>query len=435
MRVKIILLLTFSLLLGGCNLPQGGADAQPQAAAPSLGKTLPPATPTQIPPTASPLPKSSPTPQVLPSPTAPLPDGTPLPSLAAGQPVTLTYIHMIDVLIGWGVGYQVEGEDHILRTTDGGATWLDVSPPAGGPPPAIPDSPAALFRDNRIVWVAYPVAPEQPPVVWRTADGGVTWQAAPLPATSEADFFSPSFFAADGENGWLLVTVGAGMQHAYSDLYATKDGGATWEKIADPFSPGASDLMLLPHTGIAFKGTTGWVTKDNGVMDGVALVTSTDGGATWLMPTPPNPASTSIMCSTYAPTLFAPDRGYYLTTCWDYQTDEQLAYFTAVADGQTTYTPLPSVVDELIFFSPQQGLALGCRDWGAPDPLQCDILSTRDNGQSWALVKTVNWDGQFSFVDELHGWAVARNGEEIALVYTQDGGQTWQLLEPRISGE
>jgi hypothetical protein len=42
----------------------------------------------------------------------------------------------------------------------------------------------------------------------------------------------------------------------------------------------------------------------------------------------------------------------------------------------------------------------------------------------------VNWDGQFSFVDDLHGWAVARNEQEIALVRTQNGGTSWSILKP-----
>ncbi|MDX8402288.1 MAG: hypothetical protein R8K47_06620 [Mariprofundaceae bacterium] len=180
---------------------------------------------------------------------------------------------MVDVGIGWGIGYQVEGEEHILRTSDGGATWQDASPPAGE---ASPGSPAALFIDAQTAWAAYPAAPGQPAVVWRTADGGVTWLPAPLPISGEAEFFSPSFFAADGEKGWLLVTVGAGMQHAYSDLYTTQDDGVTWTKIADPFSPAAADLMLLPHTGMAFEGDTGWVTKENGVMDGDVITTEED---------------------------------------------------------------------------------------------------------------------------------------------------------------
>jgi photosystem II stability/assembly factor-like uncharacterized protein len=59
-----------------------------------------------------------------------------------------------------------------------------------------------------------------------------------------------------------------------------------------------------------------------------------------------------------------------------------------------------------------------------------EIHRTPDEGQTWSLVKAVNWDGQFDFVDRTNGWAVARDGEEIALVRTKDGGSTWELLEP-----
>jgi len=60
------------------------------------------------------------------------------------------------------------------------------------------------------------------------------------------------------------------------------------------------------------------------------------------------------------------------------------------------------------------------------------IYRTDDGGNSWSAGKQVNWDGQFSFVDLNTGWAVARNGGEIALVKTLDGGGTWQVIQPRI---
>jgi hypothetical protein len=58
---------------------------------------------------------------------------------------------------------------------------------------------------------------------------------------------------------------------------------------------------------------------------------------------------------------------------------------------------------------------------------------TTDSGQTWTYLKTVNWVGQFSFIDETHGWAVARSGDEIALVNTTDGGRTWDIIEPQIA--
>ena len=44
----------------------------------------------------------------------------------------------------------------------------------------------------------------------------------------------------------------------------------------------------------------------------------------------------------------------------------------------------------------------------------------------------VTWDGQFSFVDPDFGWAVARAEEELALVLSDDRGQTWQMIEPVV---
>jgi hypothetical protein len=60
------------------------------------------------------------------------------------------------------------------------------------------------------------------------------------------------------------------------------------------------------------------------------------------------------------------------------------------------------------------------------------LYKTKDAGQTWNYIKTVSWEGQFTFVDEEHGWAVARSDDEIALVSTIDGGQTWDVIEPQI---
>jgi len=105
-------------------------------------------------------------------------------------------------------------------------------------------------------------------------------------------------------------------------------------------------------------------------------------------------------------------------------------YFYASEDGgvtwQTYVLPVSSeeIDTQLMFFDPDHGLLLGQTMW-----------RTEDAGETWQQINSVTWDGQFSFVDRYHGWAIARSDDEIALVYTTDGGVSWQIIHPVIAAE
>jgi hypothetical protein len=43
----------------------------------------------------------------------------------------------------------------------------------------------------------------------------------------------------------------------------------------------------------------------------------------------------------------------------------------------------------------------------------------------------VKWQGQFSFVSDTLGWAVARAEEEFAFVVSKNGGRDWAILKPK----
>jgi len=90
-------------------------------------------------------------------------------------------------------------------------------------------------------------------------------------------------------------------------------------------------------------------------------------------------------------------------------------------DGGETWTSNPFPGDSLAFIDADLGWGLGR-----------DVYMTEDGGQTWVHVKAVSWDGQFSFIDDQLGWAVARLGDETALVKTVDGGLTWAQLTPRV---
>jgi hypothetical protein len=90
-------------------------------------------------------------------------------------------------------------------------------------------------------------------------------------------------------------------------------------------------------------------------------------------------------------------------------------------DAGATWETLRYPGGALLFINSTTGWALGR-----------DIYRTTDAGHHWDRVKTVKWDGQFSFVSPSEGWAVARSDAEVALVRTLDGGASWALLKPII---
>jgi len=436
-----------AILLSSCTLPGMDSARPPEGATPTrveinaVEVNQPTAT-TAVMETATRTtePQPSATAAVLPETPTPVQFIFPTPQpLTSGEPVTITQIQMFDTTTGWGTGYQVDSGAHILFTEDGGRTWADRTPPellAGSP--GENESVWTRFLDPQTAWAIYAPQgtppPAQSPMVWRTTDSGLSWQPSPLlQVDGMEDFFKPEGFASfGGDHGWLLVHVGGGMSHDYSYLYATHDGGVTWERVADPYGIGIQSLL---NTGLAFADSRfGWVTKDNlGIMAGAFFEQTTDGGTSWediFLPAPPEHdwLNEVSLCETSAPAFTGDQTGALVVKCklyGDNQTDTgwSLTYIYTTSDRGKTWehVRLPSPVESLVFLDMESGWAFGR-----------DYFRTSDAGTTWEPVKSVNWDGSFTVIDALHGWAVARNEGEIALVVTEDGGQSWQIIEPAL---
>lgn len=438
---KLIALFITALLAASCQTSPSIPDQNPTSTKPEITDTIQP----EVTPTLTSTPEVSPT-TPPPSPTAPppteippaTPQGNPLPALKTGNKITLTQVEMVDNNRGWGIGTQNEGDDHILYTRDGGKTWQDISPPVNKPEGVQKLQAWGYFDDHDTAWVTFAgnePPPVGPKVVWKTTNAGEEWQASsPLPLTGQEPFFDPEEFSfVNQDQGWLLVHVDAGMSHDYSHLYHTADGGLTWERIVDPYR---DVLQGLENTGMAFASENfGWVTKNNlGVLPGTFLEQTTDGGRQWeniFLPPPQdfNWEEEPAPCKTFQPVFTSPQTGLVLVQCQVYTpnsgaSDQQntLNYVYATSDrGESwQYSKLPSPVNDLEFIDLQTGFAAGL-----------DIYQTTNGGGDWELIKTVTWQGQLSFVNDDLGWAVARKGEEIALVKSLNGGNTWQLIEPQ----
>jgi photosystem II stability/assembly factor-like uncharacterized protein len=334
--------------------------------------------------------------------------------------------------VGGGEGM----DDRILWTEDGGTTWREVTPPEPAGQEGGPARRALAAFSGQAAWVVYftggpPVPAER--VVWRTGDGGRTWAASrPLDTHELMDIFDPSHLVlVDDQHLWLLVHLGAGMNHDYIAIYRSQDGGQSWERIVDPFGPNL--IQSCAKTGLLFVSPDeGWLTGDcHGVAPGVLLYRSSDGGLLWEavdLPEPPGQhglfESFDIGCGSYSPAFSNPMAGGLLVNCTAFglETPRIDTYRYSTADGGQNWSVEAFPVSHQFWLDAQTGWGLGG-----------EIYQTRDGGQSWERLHQVSWDGQFDFVTPFLGWAVARAAGEIALVVTEDGGRSWAILEPRIA--
>ena len=151
----------------------------------------------------------------------------------SGTDVRLRGVSAVDASVAWASGQK----GTVLRTVDGGVHWQAVP---------VPGADALDFRDvegfdaNRAVVLS--IGPGDASRVYRTTDGGGTWRRV-LQNTDAQGFFDCMAF--EGMRGWLL---GDPVEGRYQ-LYSTLDGGAHW--MQDPNGPPA----LKDEAAFAASGT------------------------------------------------------------------------------------------------------------------------------------------------------------------------------------
>ena len=337
----------------------------------------------------------------------------------------ITAINMMNARSGWGIGSQPDECSRILATNNGGERWIDVTPSEDHCTAENSLSAATFFLDGNHAWVAYGSdSPDGNEAigVWHTSNGGIAWTFHMLPAMGDVDTSSPLYiFFLDEETGWYLIDIGP-----YTALYGTRDGGITWTSLFNPYAE--TQLQAADKTGMVFYDAMhGWITADNHneAQDDYVLMT-VNGGQTWtrsILPDSSTLIGYSYICGTYWPDLTSPESGSIIFRCTHRYHDppEVYLFLFDTGDGGETWTYVDYPGGQPVRFGSETLYALGE-----------DMYRSDDGGVSWDRFKVVTWQGQFSFINEEQGWAVATAADELALVRTDDGGMNWELIEYEV---
>jgi photosystem II stability/assembly factor-like uncharacterized protein len=278
-------------------------------------------------------------------------------------------VAFVDRSTGWAVGNQV------FRTTDGGITWqpVDFVHASLGP---------VFFLDRVTGWTADRYS------LYQSGDGGRTWQR--WPRTNDRGPSGLFFF--DALVGWLVTPWG--------DIERTTDGGRTWTVVHQ-------EKDSLSRVWFADR-QMGWAIGGN------TVVHTSDGGSTWqrrAFPAAERVASASFVPSSIpggAPVSYAAG----IRGCVVKSTDGWLTH--------SVVRPLGAGPDlhDIRFSDADHGFAVG--EYGV-------VIYTPDGGRTWSPRHSGGPGGfhRMDANDAAHAWLAADLGQ-VAL--TSDGGLRWNTV-------
>ena len=387
-----------------------------------------------------------------PGPPSPLPSPRP-PELLPGESIVISNIQMQSATTGWTL-YHTETTIALLRTTDGGRTWADITPAES--PRGTPTS--AYFLDPDHGWMVsthlQDGMPAQRSIVLHTEDGGRTWTAST--ALHYLDGNPPHIRFLDANTGWIDNPGQPAMQNSQQgfDLLRTTDGGATWQ-LANHTSYNVSSRpgevpLDCGKAGAGFRDRlTGWVA--GGCLGGVTFYVTHDGGGTWTRQDLRAPDGRAFdqsscgeagQCSLSPPVFTSSSDGTMVLTYNDGVRQRSALYVTHDGGGAWVAHPYPAIAyfDQgyPAFIDGHQGWAVAPVANATGTTSDGRVYETTNGGVSWRQVAdNPHMDlGIVDFVDATHGWAMDTfAGRAPPLLYVSgDGGRTWTTLNPRVAG-
>jgi len=350
----------------------------------------------------------------------------------------LTSIRMLDKTHGWALTQSA-----ILKTTDGGLHWQNVTPTNAKFNPMF--MPEGDFLNAQNAWIATPQGEQKSISTLRTTDGGKSWQSSPIQTTITVSGGVMLHFL-NASDGWLQA-FGAGGRSLL--IFQTTDGGQHWNQVT---SPNLKDIT--DPNGISFNDAqTGWAAGEN-LADTInntqpVLGITHDGGKTWSsQPLPMLPGGGKDDMVITRPPVFFGNNGLLpvdqIVPSPDSKSSPIGLNLYVTQNGGQTWTPTKLVTSNVPGNAPNF-FTVDITDmqhvWAANGT---NLYVTSNGGQSWIkLPPTPLPISDLSFVDANNGWAIVStetipgdiNTQQTQLLHTTNGGHTWQPINYSIIGQ
>lgn len=327
----------------------------------------------------------------------------------------LSSIWMVDENTGWAMDGR-----RLLRTSDGGRNWADVTPPG------VAKDARGLeleFLDASTAWLAVSSDSQPQLRVFRTTDGGRNWSGTAVEKKSGGNLYGAYVDFIDAKYGLLMIEPEHGMSSRPGELYQTDDGGANWSLVS--LSGGRDGEGRLPFSGpVGFRdASTGWLPGRLGAafIPDHPLYVTRDNGRSWQpqnLPLPPGCEGGGWLDIVSPPVFFNNKDREGHTSGSGLSTRVDAVEVSPVADGFLHAMFVPRTPDETMYATV--------------------VYITRDGGNSWQCAMPLKPPGEVDFVDADNGWVwVTRYSNpgtadpvKGTLYRTTDGGGSWVTIDP-----
>jgi photosystem II stability/assembly factor-like uncharacterized protein len=306
---------------------------------------------------------------------------------SSGVTARLRGVSAVSPLVAWASG----ASNTILRTTNGGQTWVRL--------PA-PDGDKLDFRDvdaisDRVAY-ALSIGPGPASRIYKTSDGGEHWTLQF--ANTDPQVFLDAMTFRDEAHGFAFSDSVDGQ----FVILSTANGG-TWERVPAERLPAAQPgegAFAASGTNIAVVGDRVWIGTTAS-----RVLRSTDGGRTWTVSA--TPVATGQATGIFS--IAFRDAQHGVVVGGNYEKERDAVENVAVtSDGGATWTLVKrhglsgfrSVVAWIPAAGPHALVALGPTggDWSP------------DEGRSWSPLTTEGFDAFSVAGTSAAGWATGAGG-------------------------